>query len=125
MNNLIVKYKQQIILAILFFTALIFRLINIDFSYSNDELSALMRCHQTNFSDLITNGVLVDFHPAGVQSFMYFWIKIFGDTELAVRFPFAIFSSLAVVFAYLYTNRKFGYNPAILTATTLIILEFP
>lgn len=125
MSNLIVKYKQQIILALLFFAALAFRLFHINFSFSNDELSAVMRCHQNSFSDLITNGVLVDFHPAGVQSFMYFWIKLFGESELAVRFPFAIFGSLAVVFSYLYTKRKFGSTPALLTAIALIILEFP
>ena len=125
MNNLIVKYEQQIILALLFFVALALRLINIDFSFSNDELSAVMRCHQDSFSDLITKGVLVDFHPAGVQSFMYFWIKLFGEGEFAVRFPFAVFGSLAVVFAYIYTQRKFGSTPALLTAIALIVLEFP
>jgi len=125
MNNLIVKYKQQIILALLFFVALAFRLFHINFSFSNDELSALMRCHQESFSNLITNGVLVDFHPAGVQSFMYFWIKIFGESEFAVRFPFAVFGSLAVVFSYIYTQRKFGSTPALLTAIALITLEFP
>ena len=125
MNNLIVKYEQQIILALLFFVALAFRLFHINFSFSNDELSALMRCHQDNFSNLITNGVLVDFHPAGVQSFMYFWVKLFGESEFAVRFPFAIFGSLAVVFSYIYTQRKFGNTPALLTAIALIILEFP
>jgi len=124
MNNLIVKYEQQIILAILFFLALSFRLFNIDFSFSNDELSAVMRCNQDNFSDLIKNGVLIDFHPAGIQAFMYYWIKVFGNTEFAVRFPFAIFGSLAVVISYIYTNRKFGKTPALLTALSLILLEF-
>jgi len=125
MNNLIVKYEQQIILTLLFFAALAFRVFHINFSFSNDELSAIMRCHQDSFSNLISNGVLVDFHPAGVQSFMYFWIKLFGESEFAVRFPFAVFGSLAVVFSYIYTRRKFGNTPALLTAIALMVLEFP
>ncbi len=125
MNKIIVNYKQQIIIILLFITALIFRLINLNFSFSNDELSAIIRCNQVNFSDLISNGVLVDFHPAGVQTFMYYWIKLFGNSEFAVRLPFAIFSSIAVVFSFLYTKRKFGFTPALLTSISLIVLEFP
>ena len=125
MNNLIVKYEQQIILALLFFIALAFRLFNIDFSFSNDELSAIIRCNQDSYSNLIVNGIKTDGHPAGIQTLMYYWIKTFGNTEFIVRLPFAIFGSLAVVFSYLYTYRKFGKTPALLTATAIMLLEFP
>src|SRR6188508_3736379 len=77
--------------------AAILRLLNLTgFSLSNDELSALARLQFDSVSEVIQQGVYVDFHPAGVQLFLYFWTKIFGFSEFAVRFPFALMGVLSV-----------------------------
>ncbi|HNS12010.1 MAG TPA: glycosyltransferase family 39 protein [Bacteroidia bacterium] len=85
------KVSERILLfAILLFSAL-FRIISAyDLSLSNDELSALTRARYSSFSEMIINGVLIDFHPAGVQSFIYYWIKIFGDNPFLYRIPFVL-----------------------------------
>ena len=60
--------------------------------YSFDEFSALFRTRFDNFRDLIYFGVkTTDTHPAGVQVFMYYWVKIFGESEMIVKFPFILF----------------------------------
>ncbi len=124
MRTALTQKKQLVVIGLLFLFAFVLRLINIDFSFSNDELSAITRAQQLSFNSLLTNGVLVDGHPAGVQSFLYFWIKLFGILEFAIRLPFAIFGAIAVVFAFLFTQRKFGFTPALLTAFFLSTLEF-
>lgn len=43
------------------------------FSLSNDELSALARLQYGSISDVLKYGVYTDFHPAGVQLFLYGW----------------------------------------------------
>ena len=47
------------------------------FSLSNDELSALARLQYDSVSTVITEGVYTDFHPAGVQLFLYYWTHDF------------------------------------------------
>ncbi len=59
-------------------------------SLSNDELSALTRARFDSFGEMISKGVYIDFHPAGVQTFIYYWIKLFGDHPFVFRFPFLI-----------------------------------
>lgn len=118
--------KNRWIVPVFFFLfALFLRLYKLDFSYSNDELSAILRAQQNNLQDLIQNGVRVDGHPAGVEILLYYWINLFGTSEFEVRLPFAVMSSLAVVFAYLFARKRFGISTALMVATTLTLLEFP
>ncbi len=118
--------KNRWIIPVFFFiVAILLRLYKLDFSFSNDELSAILRAQQNNFHDLLDKGVKVDGHPAGVEIFLFFWIKLFGNSEFAIRFPFVIMSSLAVVFAYLFARKRFGISTAIMIASTLTVLEFP
>ena len=94
------------------------------FSLSNDELSAIYRCNFSNYYDLFQQGVGVDYHPAGVQTFLYFWIKAFGNSVVSVRLPFVIFGSLAILFTYLFSRRWFGAAPALFSAAAIAFLEF-
>ena len=42
-----------------------------DWSLSNDELSAITRLNFSSFHEMIEKGVRVDYHPAGVEVFMF------------------------------------------------------
>ena len=76
------KYKYQLLLIIILLIALALRFYNYaDWSLSNDELSALNRLRYNNINDLIQFGVKTDYHPLGVQLFLYYWVNIFGDSE--------------------------------------------
>lgn len=118
------KRNNILIILALFLLAFILRVIHLNFSFSNDELSAIFRAFQPDFNELIQQGVKVDGHPAGVQIFLYYWIHLFGTSEWLIRLPFALFGSIAVVFAFLFAKRKLGLTPALLTAIALTSLEF-
>jgi len=78
---------DQIILLIILLLAALLRFYNYaGWSLSNDELSALSRLQFDSFGEMIRQGVMLgDFHPAGVQVFLWFWVKVFGNSVVAVR----------------------------------------
>lgn len=110
---------------IILLVALALRVTGLGFSYSNDELSALVRVRFDSFSELVDKGFYVDGHPGGIQVFLYYWVKLFGMGEWAVRLPFAIGGVLAVYFAIRVFNRWFGQTTGLLTGAFLAFLEFP
>jgi hypothetical protein len=66
-----------------------------------------------SFSELILHGVVPDFHPAGVQVFMYYYCKLAGTGEWAIRFPFFLCGTLALPLIYLICRNWFGNVSAI------------
>ncbi len=110
---------------LILFVALALRLTGLGFSYSNDELSALVRLRFDSFSELVDKGFYVDGHPGGIQVFLYYWVKLFGMGEWAVRLPFAVGGVLAVYFAIRVFARWFGQTAGLLTGAFLAFLEFP
>ena len=117
---------EYIILGIIIMIGLVLRLYNYSsLSLSNDELSAIYRLNYKSFHDLISQGVGIDFHPAGVQIFLFYWVKIFGNSEASVRLPFVIAGTLAILFTYLFSRRWFGTAPALFSAAAITLLEFP
>lgn len=95
------------------------------FSLSNDELSALSRLQFDSIGEVIRLGVIPDFHPAGVQLFLYFWTLFFGFDEWIVRLPFAVMGVVSVFLIYKIGKRWFGETTGLLAATALTMLEFP
>ena len=95
------------------------------FSLSNDELSALARLQYDSVSDVITDGVYPDFHPAGVQLFLYFWTSVFGFSEWMVRLPFALLGIGSVYLIYRIGRYWFGEPTGILAAAALAVLDYP
>jgi len=97
-----------------------------EWSLSNDELSALNRLRYDSFAEMLTNGVkLGDFHPAGVQALLWVWVKIFGNSEFAVRFPFVVFGILALWMVYLIGKKWFGPVTALFAAASMAFLQYP
>ncbi|MEA3505589.1 MAG: glycosyltransferase family 39 protein, partial [Bacteroidota bacterium] len=94
-------------------------------SLSNDELSAIIRLQFDCFDDLIQFGVKPDFHPSGVQVFLFYYAKLFGDSATAVRIPFVISGILSVVLLFFLARRWFGETSALFASSALAFLEFP
>jgi hypothetical protein len=118
--------KDKLTLAAILLLAAVLRFTGFaDWSLSNDELSAVTRLDFGSFHELITNGVRPDFHPAGVQVFLYYWIKIFGNDVWAVRLPFVTCGILSVWYCYRIAKRWFNVNVAQLAAITLACLSYP
>ena len=94
-------------------------------SFSNDELSALQRTQFGSFAELINKGVIVDGHPPATQVFIYYWIKLFGASEFALRTPFAIFSVISIYLSYLLGRSWFNRGTGLLLSGTMAVLYFP
>jgi hypothetical protein len=97
-----------------------------EWSLSNDELSALTRLKYDTYGEMIEKGVRTnDMHPIGVQSFLWMWTHLFGNSVTAVRLPFVIFGIFSIPLFYL-TGRNFFGKPAAVMATAVFsALQFP
>jgi hypothetical protein len=121
-----VKSKEFIVLAIILVVAAILRFANLgQTSLSNDELSSIVRAEYNSFSQLYKEGIKTDVHPAGLQVFLYYWIKIAGDSPFAVRFPFALCGVLSVLFTFLIARQWFNSNAGLFAAAAMAALQFP
>lgn len=124
--NFSTRIKENWSILIILITALILRFIGFwDFSLSNDELSALHRLNFDSFSQLVSGGFYVDGHPGGIQVFLFYWIKIFGNSPFSVRLPFVLTGVLAVLFIYKTGKAWFGQAAGLFAAALLATLQFP
>src|ERR1051326_2993963 len=120
------KYSEYIVLSLILLLAAFLRFHHYaDWSLNNDELSAITRLRAGSFHELITNGVRPDFHPGGVQVFLYYWTKIFGNDVWAVRLPFVLCGILSVLYLYLLTKKWFNVSTAQISALMLAGLTYP
>lgn len=118
--------KEYIVLAIILFLGFIIRLYNYaNFSLSNDELSAIYRLNFSNLHDIVAQGVAIDFHPAGVQIFLYYWTYLFGNSVASIRLPFILAGTLSILFMFLFSRRWFSSTTALLSAASIAFLSFP
>ncbi len=92
--------------------------------FTHDEFSALFRTYFNSFSNLIEYGVKVDGHPAGVQVFLYYWTKAFGETEWVVKLPFIISGILAVFMIYKIGKLWYNETVGLISAAFLASLQY-
>ncbi|WP_254447969.1 glycosyltransferase family 39 protein [Ruegeria arenilitoris] len=90
----------------------------------NDELASWA------FSKVDSLGQVIeltkrDVHPPVYQVFLYFWIKLAGDTEIALRLPAAIAGVWAVAFLLLLGRRLYTPQVAGLSALLLAVSWTP
>lgn len=111
---------------LLIFVALALRIHDLgERSYFNDELSAIHRLDVSNFDQLINDGIKPDYHPGGIQVFLYLLQNITGKSELWFRLPFVLAGVTSVWLLFVLGKRWFGKSTAWLAASALAILQFP
>ena len=126
MKNYFKKYPENFILFFILILAAILRFNNYSsFSLFNDELSVLNRLRFDSLRELIIGGIWVEGHPAGVQIFLFYWIKLFGISEASIRLPFVISGIIAIFFAYLTASKWFNKTTGLFVALSLSFLQFP
>lgn len=92
--------------------------------FMHDEFSAIFRTYYDSFSDLIEIGVKQnDSHPAGVQVFIYYWIKVFGINEESLKFPFILLGISSVYVVYLIGKKWFNGVAALLSALVFAVIQ--
>ncbi len=122
------KYKvsNKTILLFIIIVASILRFYNFfSIPFMHDEFSALFRLNFNSFTDLIEYGVKVDGHPAGVHVFLYYWGKLFGHSEYALKFPFAIAGILSVGLIYLIGKKWYNETVGLIATAFIASLHFP
>ncbi|HEX7414740.1 MAG TPA: glycosyltransferase family 39 protein, partial [Bacteroidia bacterium] len=109
--------KNNWLIALILVIAFLLRFIPLfEYEFSFDELSALDRTRFDNFSDLINKGIKIDAHPALIQVFLYYWIKIGGSSEVWVKLPFLVCGLLSCWFIFRFSAKWFDYKTGIITA---------
>ena len=117
---------DKILLLVILLVAAVLRFWNYsEIPYMHDELSALARTQYPDFRNEITYGVAIyDTHPAGVQLFIFYWIKIFGTSEMSVKFPFILFGLLSIVVAYNISKKWFNNSVGLIVAAFMAVLQY-
>lgn len=120
------KYNYHALaLAVITLVGIVLRLYKfsaIPFMY--DELSAVGRLSFDNFSDLIDYGVRGDGHPAGVQTFLWLWSKLFGISELSLRIPFLIMGISCVPLMYVVAKMWFNKTAALFASAIMATSQY-
>ncbi|MES2762765.1 MAG: glycosyltransferase family 39 protein [Bacteroidota bacterium] len=88
-----------------------------EYQLAHDELSALSRSVFPNLKQTIQYGVqYADTHPVFVQLFLYFWTKLFGLSEIAIKIPFLLCGTGVIIAGYNFSKKWFGTHAGLLTA---------
>ncbi len=125
MRELIKKYPWQLLSGLVLLVGAILRLYDFNaWSLSNDELSALNRIRFSSMSQLLDQGVRLDFHPAGVQVFLYLYTKIFGLQPFMIRLPFVLAGIASVWLTYLIGKQWFSKTTGLISAMFLAFLPY-
>lgn len=120
MNGSLVRKQspEKITIWLIILAAAVLRFFNLgEMSLSNDELSSLTRVRYDSFSEMISKGIYIDVHPAGLQSFLFYWVKIFGDDPFTIRFPFVISSLISIWLIYQIGKKWYHELTALLAAS--------
>lgn len=106
--------------------AFILRFYNLwNLPFTNDELSTLNRLNYNSFSELLKHAIWTDGHPAGVQSFLWFYTRIFGMNHLVVKLPFVILGFLSLPLYFFAAKNLTNTRTALFTLAFLATLQFP
>lgn len=95
-----------------------------EMQFHHDELSALMRTRFLTFSELISQGVWVDGHPAFTQVFLWFWTDLLGYSPQVVKLPFLLAGVAAVYLVFLIARELFSAKSAYVSAALMAVLQY-
>lgn len=95
-----------------------------EMQFHHDELSALMRTRFSTFSELITQGVWIDGHPAFTQVFLWFWTDLLGYSPQVVKLPFLLAGVASVYAVFLISRKIFSAKSAYVSASLMAVLQY-
>lgn len=121
--------KQNWLIIFILIIGFAFRFIPLyDYEFSHDELSGLSRTFYNSFFEEINKGIKIDAHPALIQLFLWYWVKLFGMNEIAIKLPFLICGVLSIWYIYcfckLFFNKNAGFIAASILACSFIFLVY-
>jgi len=111
--------ENLLIIFILVFSVLIRFLPLTEYQFSHDELSAISRTIYPNLIQELNFAIKLDAHPALIQLFLWFWVKLFGYSEIAIKLPFLVCGVLSIWYVYKLGKTYLSEAAGIVTATIL------
>ena len=129
MKTILTFLKNNWLICLIVILGTAFRFIPLNqYQFSHDELSGLNRTMYANFWDELNFGVKIDAHPALVQLFLWFWVKLFGYYEIAIKLPFLICGVLSIWYIYKlgkdFFNEKVGLVSATFVSFSFIFIVY-
>jgi hypothetical protein len=121
------RHTDHIILLFIILAGLALRLYDFgNLMFTFDEFSALFRTGFDDFGLLIRKGVVeTDTHPAGVQVFLNYWVKLTGQNEVLIRLPFVLMGIGAIFLVYHLGSSWFNPAVGLISAMFLAFLQYP
>lgn len=109
------KFFQWFPFSLILGLAIFLRFYKIDeFQFDSDELSAIFRAQNAmNWHQHIHNGIMIDGHPAGVQTFLWFWIKYFTSKPLPLKILTSIIGVLNVILVFAISRKIYNLKSAL------------
>ena len=101
--------------------AFILRIISLNQSLWLDESINVLAAKNYSFIGMVTEYAIADFHPPGFFIILWFWTKLFGINEIAVRIPSVIFGVSAVYITYLIGKKLYSKNLGIIGSLLLAV----
>lgn len=72
-----------------------------------DELYTVWSASFSTFSDFMSKSIFNDVHPPFYNILMFIWVKAFGTSELAVRFPSILANIFSIIIFYRLLNKNY------------------
>ena len=92
--------------------------------YTPDEFGAIFATRFTSFHELIKERVMIDGHPAGIQVFLYYWVKIVGSNPYWVKLPFLLCGIASIYLAWIIGKKWFNNTSALVVSAYISCLQF-
>lgn len=86
-----------------------------------DELWGVDACSQGSWWAMISNLIYKDSHPPGYQTMLYYWMQLFGKSDLVIRLPSVIAGVAAIVAVARFGTVFFSPLVGLLAATILAV----
>ncbi len=119
------KLNNTFILFVILLVATVLRFWNyFSVPLTYDEFSALFRTQFSNFNELIEKGVKVDGHPAAIQIFLFYWVKIVGFNNWLVKLPFALMGLGSIYFIFRIGKAWHNETVGLLVAALVSTIQF-
>ena len=116
---------DYILLGVILLMAAVLRLWKLgQVPFMHDEFSALFRLKFDSFHDLIQYGIKIDGHPAGVQTFLYYWAMVVGWDEFWLKLPFALMGIGSVFLIFVIGRQWFNRKTGLLAAAFFAASQF-
>lgn len=116
--------RQNWLFSLILIIGIAYRFIPIfNYEFSHDELSGLSRTVYPTFLEEINKAIKIDAHPALVQLFLWYWVKLFGYNEIAIKLPFLLCGIFSIYYIYSFGKTFFTKNTGII-ASTIVSCSF-